>query len=125
MAEIDPLAIVAGVREQIRTYNYLDGRETSGLIGTALSVEWIEKGLEEFSRALIEPYWLEVEIRDNEEQRAKPLIETCLIVADDTKGNLLAFVPSEDKFTVVCEFSVGTFSSFGLDGDAVGAFLSR
>lgn len=125
MVEIDPVAIVAGVREQIRTYDYFEGRETSGLIGTALPLEWIENGLKEFSRSLIEPYWLEVEIQDNEQQRAKPLIERCLIVADDNNGNLLAFVPSEDKFTVVREFSVGTFSSFGLDGDAVGAFLSR
>jgi hypothetical protein len=83
-------------------------------------------GLAKFRASLVEPYWIEVEIRDTFEQvgRIEGPRRKCAAVADDGKGMLLLFDPTEDSFVLAESGSTG-FTTLGVRGDAVGCFLAR
>ena len=76
--------------------------------------------------SLIDPYWVEVELRDTFEQIKMSDSERrkCAAVADDGKGMLLLFDPVEQSF-VLAQRGVTGLSTFGVRGDAVGCFLAR
>jgi hypothetical protein len=122
---IEPAEIAAEVRAQMATYadTYRTTSRSAGLVGTALPLAEIERGLAALQDALIEPYWLEADVGVALLGQVKRN-ERCVIVAQDRYGNLLAYVPSQNEFTVLREYQQGKFGSFGVDGDAVGAFLS-
>jgi hypothetical protein len=116
------------VRREIVEYDYPALRASAvGLVGSPLPQPVIAKGLAEFSEALVVPYWLDVQMNDTQKQRESvpPVIEKCLIVADDRAFYLLAYVPSADEFTLVYRGTEGTFASIGVNGDPVGCFLAR
>jgi len=61
-------------------------------------------------------HWI---IKDFEGPRRK-----CAAIADDGKGMLLLFDPTEDSFVLAESGSKG-LTTFGVRGDAVGCFLAR
>jgi hypothetical protein len=97
---------------------------------TAIGNPWtdaaVQQGLAKFRASLVEPYWIEVEIRDTFEQvgRIEGPRRKCAAVADDGKGMLLLFDPTEDSFVLAESGSTG-FTTLGVRGDAVGCFLAR
>jgi hypothetical protein len=110
------------VEKEIETYVY-DFPDTA--IGNPWTDAAVQQGLAKFRASLVEPYWIEVEIRDTFEQVG--MIEgprrKCAAVADDGKGMLLLFDPTEDSFVLAESGSTG-FTTFGVRGDAVGCFLA-
>lgn len=125
MIAIELAEIAAGVRAQMATY--VDIRRTSampaGPVGSAWPIEDLERDLEAMRQALIDPYWLEATVGVALLGQAER-VERCVVVAEDRHGHLLAYVPSQDEFSVLRQYQPGKFGSFGLDGDAVGAFIS-
>jgi hypothetical protein len=97
-----------------------------GAIGNPMPDAVVVSGLEQMRTALVDPYWLEVEIRDTFDQAGMNAGPTrrCAVVADDGKDMLLLFDPVEEEY-VLAQRSRNGFSTFGVRGDAVGCFLSR
>ena len=111
------------VAAEIDNYQY---DYPAGMIGKPLADDVIQNHLQEMRAALIKPYWTEITLRDTIEQQnaSVPIVRRCAVVADDTKGTLLAFDPIAGRFLLVmqrCE----TLESFGVDGDSVGCFMAR
>jgi hypothetical protein len=104
------------VEREIDEYVY---QVPKGAYGNPWSPEKVERELRAFREALISPYWTEVV--DDDKKR-----KFCVAVADDKKSYLLVFEPEEQKFMLVTKSELnGDLISFGVDGDAVGCFLSR
>jgi hypothetical protein len=95
-------------------------------IGLPWSSEKISSKLAEMRNALVDPYWLNVELRDSFEQIAlpEPVVQRCVVVADDRRGFLLLWDPVKCDF-FLAQRSDGLPTSIGVRGDAVGCFLSR
>lgn len=90
-----------------------------GAYGSPWPPEKVEREVRALKEALVDPYWIEV-VDDNKQKRP------CAAVADDRRGNLLVFEPEAQKFMLVMKSKLsGDFVSFGVDGDAIGCFLSR
>ena len=121
--EVDLSRLRQRVEKEIETYVY-DFPDTA--IGNPWTDAAVQQGLANFRASLVEPYWTEVEIRDTFEQIG--MIEAphrkCVAVADDGKGMLLLFDPTEDSFVLAERGSTG-LTTFGVRGDAVGCFLAR
>ena len=91
----------------------------NGAFGNPWSPEKVERELRTFREALVDPYWIEV-VDDVKTRRS------CAVVADDKKSYLLVFEPEDQKFMLVTKSRLSSeLTSFGVDGDAVGCFLSR
>jgi hypothetical protein len=99
-------------------YEYPDG-----MIGRPLSAETIGDHLQKMRAALIKPYWAEITLRDTLEP-TNATVRRCAVVADDTKGTVLAFDPVAGNFLLACQLG-DALESFGIDGDAVGCFMAR
>ena len=108
---------------EIETYTY-DFPDNA--IGKPWSDAAIKDALARFRASLIEPYWVDVEIRDTFEQvrMAAAPRRRCAAVADDGNGVLLLFDPLENSF-VLAEHETTGLATFGVRGDAVGCFLAR
>lgn len=121
--EVDLSRLRQRVEKEIETYVY-DFPDTA--IGNPWTDAAVQQGLAKFRASLVKPYWTEVEIRDTFEQVG--MTETprrkCVAVADDGKGMLLLFDPTEDSF-VLAERGSTELTTFGVRGDAVGCFLAR
>ena len=126
MNKVDPAMIASRVRAQVATYveDYLRVSRPGTLVGTPLSATQLTEEVEALRQALVEPYWLNAGIMKSTSDVEDVRMESCVIVADNSAGHLLAYVPSMDEFTVLREYRPGHYGSFGLDGDAVGAFIS-
>jgi hypothetical protein len=111
------------VSAEIASYQY---EYPAGAVGRPWSAEKVRAKLSEFRAALVEPYWASVVRRDTIEQigSADPPIRQCAIVADDSKGTLLAFDPAAAEFLLV-RSRLHVLESFGISGDATGCFLAR
>jgi hypothetical protein len=77
----------------------------------------MERQLQALRDALVDPYWIEI-VDDAKKRRH------CVAVADDKMSYLLVFEPDAQKFMLVTKKG-SDLISFGVDGDAVGCFLSR
>jgi hypothetical protein len=100
------------VEKEIETYEY-DFPDNA--IGNPWTDATVQQGMAKFRTSLVEPYWTEVEIRDTFEQVG--VIEAprrkCAAVADDGKGMLLLFDPTEDSFVLAERGSTG-LTTFGV-----------
>jgi hypothetical protein len=95
-------------------------------IGGPIPPERIAAGLAEMRASLIDPYWVDVEIRDTFEQcgMSSGPRRRCVAVADDRKGMRLLFDPAEQSFVLAQRTDTGLVT-FNVRGDAVGCFLAR
>jgi hypothetical protein len=121
--EVDLARLRQHVETELETYVY-DFPDTA--IGNPWTDAAVQQGLAKFRASLVEPYWTEVEIRDTFEQvgTIEGPRRKCAAVADDGKGMLLLFDPTEDSFVLAERGSTG-LTTFGVRGDAVGCFLAR
>jgi hypothetical protein len=102
------------VESEIEEYIY---EVPIGSVGNPWPNEKVERELRLFRAALVEPYWAVVIHEDGEKVRA-------VVVADDGSRYLVVFQTETDLFVLV-ERRGDDLISFGVDGDAVGCFLSR
>jgi hypothetical protein len=95
-------------------------------IGGPMPPERIAAGPAEMRASLIDPYWVDIEIRDTFEQcgMSSGPRRKCAVVADDRKGMLLLFDPAEKSFVLAQRTDTG-LTTFNIRGDAVGCFLAR
>ncbi|WP_314944706.1 hypothetical protein [Bradyrhizobium cosmicum] len=104
------------VEREIDDYVY---QVPEGSVGNPWPPEKVERELRVFKEALVEPYW--VDVVDGDKQR-----KSCVVIADDKRSYLLVFEPETQKFMLVVPSALSSdLISFGVDGDAVGCFLSR
>jgi len=111
------------VERNIDTYVY---RVPEGAVGNPMSDAAIADGLAQMRALVVDPYWVEVEVRDTFEQitMTDPPRRACAVVADDGGGILLLYDPVEKSFVLAKREDSG-LSTFGVRGDAVGCFLAR
>ena len=104
------------VEREIDEYVY---HVPEGSVGNPWPPEKVERELRVFKEALVEPYWIDV--LDDDKNR-----KSCIAIADDKRSYLLVFEPEARKFMLVMKSKLSSdLVSFGIDGDAVGCFLSR
>jgi len=82
--------------------------------------------LAEMKASLIVPYCAEITFRDSIAHchADPPIVRRCAIVADDSKGAILAYDPDKHEFLLARRGREG-LESFGVMGDAVGCFMAR
>ncbi|MCK1383019.1 hypothetical protein [Bradyrhizobium sp. 21] len=114
--QLDLFKLRQTVEHEIDEYVY---HVPEGAYGNSWSHEKVERELRTFREALVDPYWIEV-IDDDKKRKC------CVAVADDKKSYLLVFDPEAQTFMLVMKSKLSSdLTSFGVDGDAVGCFLSR
>ena len=111
------------VEKQIDEYVYV---LPGWAIGNPIPPERIAAELAEMRASLIDPYWVDIEIRDTFEQcgMSSGPRRRCVVVADDRKGMWLLFDPAEQSFVLAQHTDTGLVT-FNVRGDAVGCFLAR
>ncbi len=111
------------VEHDVESYRY---EISPDKVGRPLTKEKIEGELTTMRSAIVDPYWVEVELRDTVEQiNADPkALRKCAVVADAGRGTLLAFDPVEEEFLLAVR-SDNELVSIGVRGDAVGCFMAR
>ena len=119
---MDLEAIQRAVENDIEIYVYV----VTDAIGNAWTDARVEAELAAMRAALIAPYWAEVELRESYEQvtSCRAPSRTCAVVADDSRGNLVAFDPIENEFLLL-ETRAHKLYSAGIRGDSVGCFMAR
>jgi hypothetical protein len=120
---MDLEALRRAVESEIEAYEY---SVPPGTVGNRIPADRIRAKLAAMRRALVEPYWAEVEIRDTFEQVSSdtgPRVK-CAIVADDGSDSVLVFDPTQDEFLIAVRHNGGLWS-IGVRGDAVGCFIAR
>ena len=119
-------AIKSSLEIEISNYNYeaVIG-QTDHLIGIPTPIAKINSILEAFKRALVNPYWEQVLIRDLESGQINPTpyVEKSLFLTDNSNGYWLAYLPNEKTFAII-DFQNEQFVTGGVFGDAVGCFLA-
>jgi len=111
------------IEEEINSYVY---EVPDGALGRPMPDEWVKEQLTQFRKALVEPEWRNINIRDTVEQmrgEAEPVLRKCVLVADDREGYELYFDPEENNF--VLAYSGNPPTTFNVRGDAVGCFMAR
>jgi hypothetical protein len=85
------------VENEISRYEYA---APSGAIGRPIPPDRIAAELAAMRLALVAPYWADVDIRDTFEQTSSDIgpRRRCAVVADDGRGSLLLFDPTENDF---------------------------
>ncbi len=85
-----------------------------------------ELGLCTVRAALVDPYWIDVELRDTigQIEADVPLIRSCVVVLDDGSDLFVVLDPVEGDF-MLAERSGVRHISIGVRGCAVGCFLAR
>jgi hypothetical protein len=109
------------VEAALESYVYDFPRDS---IGNPMREAGMIKELEAMQTALVEPYWVEVEIRDTFQQidTVAPK-RTCAVVAEDGEM-LLLFDTVSDEY-VLAQRTPSGILTFGVRGDAVGCFMAR
>jgi hypothetical protein len=109
--------------DDIENYRY---EYPTDSIGTAWTGERIKAELAALRAAVVDPYWVEVVLRDKPEQiDGKPvLVRRCAVAAEDGRGTVLAFDPVDNEFLPAARHG-RALVDFGIRGDSVGCFLSR
>jgi hypothetical protein len=112
------------VKQEIDSYVY---RVPEHSMGSAWAGEKVDAAIEKMRACLVEPYWIDVEVRDTFEQVADIQAKKarCAVVADDHTGVLLVWDASAQDYCLVQQQAGDSATSFGVRGDAVGCFLSR
>lgn len=116
-------ALRRAVENEINTYEYAT---PSGGIGSPTPADRVAAELTAMRSALVTPYWADVDIRDTLQQVSAdkgPRLR-CAVVADDGRGSLLLFDPTQNDFLVALRHD-GGLRSVGLQGDAVDCFMAR
>jgi hypothetical protein len=118
------LRLRRGVEIEIRDYVY--EFPATGMIGNRMPDAWVAESLAQMRTALVNPYWVEVEVRDTIDQIEMdvPILRRSAVVADDGKGTLLLFDPIAGEFALAQRAATGLVT-IGVRGDAVGCFLAR
>jgi len=108
---------------ELETFVY---RVPPDAVGNAMAHGAVSAGLSDLRESLVEPYWVDVEIRDTFEQVSSEHgpRRRCAVVANDRRGIFLLWDPINSDFFLAQEIG-GTLTSFGVRGDAVDCFLSR
>ncbi len=111
------------VEQEINNYVY---EVPDDAIGNRMTETAVADALAQMRGSLIDPYWVDVELRDTFTQivTSGPAHRKCAAVADDGKGMVLLFDPIEKSFVLAQRGATGLLT-FGVRGDAVGCFLSR
>ena len=111
------------VENDIDTYRY---EVSTNSVGTAWAADRVEAELAAMRAAIVDPYWVDVELHDTHEQIAAhpAVLRKCVVVADATKGRLVAYDPMENEFLLVVR-QEGVLLTTGVRGDAVGCFMAR
>ena len=111
------------VEDEIRCYEYEDPADS---IGTPWTTFRVKDTLVAMQAALVQPYWVEVELRDTLDQIVGEEIELCswAVVADDANGYVLAFDPNKNEFLLAVKRGA-RFWSIGIRGNAVECFMAR
>jgi len=117
------LKLRRNVEQEIQNYVY---EHPVGMIGSPMTNTAISQGLAKMRECLVDPYWVEVEIRDTFEEASMSagLSRKCAVVAEDGNGMLVLFDPTQNSF-VLAERGEKGLTTFGVGGDAVGCFFSR
>ncbi len=120
---IDLAALRRQVEAEIENYQYPIGART---VGVPWRDERIIGELALMRSAVVDPYWIDAELRDTVAQiGASPMtILQCVVVADDGLKTLLAFDPDRQEFLLLMRIN-GCLATIGVRGDAVGCFMSR
>lgn len=119
---MDIASLRSFVEKEIDRYVY---RVPEGALGTPMPQEWVRTQLTEFRRALVEPRWQTVLLKDTPDQwNANPPIERqCVLIADDKNGYHLYYDPEQNDFVLAYAHEPPT--TFNVRGDAVGCFMAR
>jgi hypothetical protein len=115
-------SLKARVKAEIDGYVY---SLPENAIGNPWPSDKVAGHLDALKRALVEPYWTEVETRDTFEQvklNEGPR-RRCVVVADNRAGYLLLWDPDCHDFFLAQKVN-GALRSFGVRGDAVGCFFA-
>ena len=117
------LRLRRGVETEMRDYVY---ELPDNAIGNPMADTAVAEGLAQLRASLVNPYWVEVELRDTFDQVGMdvPILRKCAVVADDGKGIVLLFDPVAGEF-VLAQPGATRLQTVGVRGDAVGCFLSR
>jgi hypothetical protein len=117
------LRLRRGVETEIGDYVY--EFPDNGMIGNRMPDARVEAGLAQMRTSLVNPYWVEVEVRDtlNQIGMDPPIVRKCAVVADDGRGTVLLFDPVEGGF-VLAQPGAKRLGTIGVRGDAVGCFLA-
>ena len=93
------LRLRQSVEKQIDEYVYF---LPAWAMGNPIPPERIAAGLAEMRASLVEPYWVDVEIRDTFERcgMSSGPRRRCVVVADDRKGMWVLFDPVEDSLCI-------------------------
>jgi len=94
-------------------------------IGTPFPPEKVSAYLDQMRKSLVEPYWIDVRLRDTSEQirSETPPIRKAAVVAAVDEEVLLVFSPADKEF-FLAKRNGDRFESFGVNGDAVGCFMA-
>ena len=127
-ADLDGLA--ARVRKEISSFDYssyVSERANSLGVGTPLSREFFQDALTSMERSLVRPYPINIRVRKGmiSDVDAKSEVERCVVVADDSEGRLVAYVPSMREFSIARKLSSGDLATYGINGSALDCFISR
>jgi len=119
---MDFAALRRFVESEIDSYVY---QVPDGALGRACSAEWVAGQIAEMRASLVKPEWVQVELRDTEQQlKAEfPVMRPCVRVARDQKGYELYYDPEAGEF--VLAFAGTPPQTFNVRGDAVGCFMAR
>lgn len=114
------------VRSDIQCYPARERPSPGSTVGIPWSDEKIAEELVKMCEALVQPFYVAVEIRDtfDQVQATDGPRRTCVVVADDKHGMKLIYDPVECDFALVQECRAGLVT-FGVRGDPVGCFLAR
>jgi hypothetical protein len=123
--QIDLVALRRRVEHELAEYVYEVPDEA---VGNPMAEDHVAEYLRQMKAALINPYLVQVEVRDTYAQigYSAPELRTCAIVAkDDTQSPMLAYDFVAEEFVLVERTGNAAIRSIGVRGDAVGCFLAR
>ena len=122
-------------REELRQYcereitEYAHGNHKA-TAGNPWPKEKVQEQLRECKAALVEPYKINIELRDTMEQikSSPPVICEVWVVADDRRGYKIIYNPKTREFGLA-QYTVGDNYdiplSINVNGDLVGTFMAR
>lgn len=122
MIEIELSELARSVANEIDSYVY-DVPDTA--VGRPFSSEKVSAYLARMRKSLVEPYWIDVRLRDTITQIRSdaPPIRKAAVVAEVDQYVLLVFSPEDNEF-LLAQRNGDLFESFGVNGDAVGCFMA-
>src|SRR6185437_11706437 len=87
----------------------------NGSIGNPWDEDKVLAQLKEMRKALVDPYWIEIELRDEFDQCDVEYApkQSCAVVADDGRGCLLLWDPTQGEFLLAQRID-GQLASFGV-----------